>query len=94
MCIAIIIFYSAGSMSQACSYAHNFIMHLMILNIEEWMCHNYFKFHYSFKFHFTTVITTFCKQISLLYRSIYADATLKLNFEKLNPTIFLTFNIE
>ena len=28
------------------------------------------------------------KQISLLFRSIYADATLKLSFEKLKPAIF------
>ena len=27
------------------------------------------------------------KQISLLYRSIYADGTLKLSFEKLKPVI-------
>ena len=45
-------------------------------------------------FLFSISLATFCKQISLLRGSTLADATLKLNFEKLKPAIFLTFTTE
>ena len=58
----------------------NFWSHLPVCNVaSDWPLHPRC---------FCLYITTFCEQISLLYRSIYTAATLKLNFEKLNPAIF------